>query len=326
MRAPLESAELLAFTRTVQAESLARAARELGLPRATLSRRLARLEAQLGVRLIHRTTRSLHLTEAGQILYGHAQGVLTALAAAEASVQRSEDVVRGPLRVSAPGPQPILLGFLIEFASRHPEVELEVHFTSQHVDLRGGGYDVVLRAGLSHDPGLVGRVLGRTRLYAVASPEYLRQHGTPARARELLHHRCLVGYARGEVREHHWPLFRGGQTGVAAAMAGNDPHFLKAAALAGLGIALLPAVLIREEVGARRLVPVLPKVIGADVRFMVLHVERELVPPAVRAFVSAAVEWAKGQTNFDGDLPPEVLANMSEAPRRPGLKGTGKRR
>lgn len=320
MQEPVESSELLAFYRTALARSLSRAAKELGVPRATLSRRLARLEERLGVRLIHRTTRRLQLTDAGETLLGHAEGVLQALRAAEASVHQTDAVVRGELRVSAPGAHPSIIRLMANFAARYPELHLEVHFGSQHVDLLSSGYDVVLRAGLAIDPGLVGRVLGRTRLYAVASPAYLRARGVPRSARELSKHACLLGYARGETRESYWPLRRGSRTLVPGAFTSNDPQMLKAAALAGLGIALLPSTIIHEEVATGALIPVLRQQVGADARFMVLHLDRQLVAPAVRAFVSAAVEWAKTDPFAVGGFDPELAGPVSPP------KGRGKRR
>ena len=113
MTDPVETAELLAFSRTVDARSLSRAAAELGVPRATISRRLARLEARLGARLLRRTTRSLVLTDAGEALYRHARIVLDAVSQAEASVRRTDEAVRGELRVSVPPMmQPAFLALL----------------------------------------------------------------------------------------------------------------------------------------------------------------------------------------------------------------------
>lgn len=320
MPEPLESSELLAFLRTALARSMTRAARELGIPRATLSRRLARLEERLGVRLIHRTTRRLQLTDAGETLLGHAEGVLQALRAAEASVHQTDAVVRGELRISAPGAHPAFSRLMTSFAARYPQLHLEVHFGSQHVDLLASGYDVVLRAGLSIDPGLVGRVLGRTRLYGVASPAYLQARGVPRTVRELSKHACLLGYARGETRESYWPLRRGTRTLVPGAFTSNDPQMLKAAALAGLGIALLPTTIIHQEVAAGELIPVLRKQLGADARFMVLHLDRQLVPPAVQAFVAAAAEWAKTDPFAVGGFDLELAGPAIN------LKGKGRRR
>jgi DNA-binding transcriptional LysR family regulator len=293
---PLETADILAFARTVEARSLSRAARELGIPRATLSRRLSRIEERLGVRLIHRTTRKLTLTDAGETLHRHAQIVLAAVREAEASVHRMDDVPRGDLRVSAPGiGTHSFHAMLTAFARRYSEVRMDVHFTTQHVDLGSGGYDVVIRAGVNIDPGLVGRTLSRVQVVAAASPEYLRKRGTPKRAADLVKHDCIMGYSRGEVRESYWPLRRGGRIHVEGSFFSNEPRLLLEAARAGLGIALVPSSFAGTALERGELVPVLPDILGAESLLMVLHLARELVPPAVKAFVEAVVEWAKDE-------------------------------
>src|ERR1043165_4186289 len=143
MTEPLETAELLAFSRAVEARSLSRAASELGVPRATLSRRLARLERRLGTRLLRRSTRSLLLTDAGEALYRHARIVLDAVEHAEASVRRTDQAARGDLRVSVPPMHnPSFYAMLCDFAARYPEVRLHVQASSHVVDLRRDGYDV----------------------------------------------------------------------------------------------------------------------------------------------------------------------------------------
>src|SRR5436190_5770752 len=129
MHPPLETAELQAFARTVDAHSLSRAARQLGVPRATLGRRLARLEERLGARLLRRTTRSLTLTDAGDALYRHARIVLDAVSHAEASVRGSDDVIRGDLRVSVPPLTSMSFYRLVmRFATKYPAVRVQVHF------------------------------------------------------------------------------------------------------------------------------------------------------------------------------------------------------
>src|SRR5262245_37870251 len=140
MTEPLETAELLAFSKAVDARSLSRAASELGVPRATLSRRLARLERRIGARLLRRSTRSLLLTDAGEALYRHARIVLDAVEQAEASVRQTDQAVRGDLRVSVPPMDGGLHEMLCAFAERYPEVRLQVHFSTQLVDLRRDGY------------------------------------------------------------------------------------------------------------------------------------------------------------------------------------------
>src|SRR5688572_15936455 len=242
MSEPLETAELLAFARTVESKSLSRAAAELGVPRATISRRLARLEERLGVRLLRRTTRSLVLTDAGEELYRHARIVLDAVSHAERSVRVTDKTLRGSLRVSAlPGDQS-LYELILEFARSHPEVRLQVHLSSRYVDLHRDGYDVAIRAGTNLEPGLVARTLAHTPLIAVAAPSYLAAHGEPRRAKDLRAHRCLLGFSRGELPQTHWPLVGGGKLRVEGFLVSNEIPLVIQAALEGLGIAVLPVL------------------------------------------------------------------------------------
>lgn len=294
MQDPVETAELVAFTRIVDARSLSRAALDLGLPRATIGRRLSRLEGRLGARLLRRTTRSLVLTEAGEAFYRHARLVLEAVANAEASVRRPDDAIRGDLRVTVP---PIMThefyGLLYDFVRAHPDVRLQVHFGTRHVDLQRDGYDVAVRAGSDIEPGLIGRVLARTPMYAVASPGYLAEHGTPRTAKDLRNHRCLVGFARGELPQSHWPFKGGGQIHVEGILVSNEITLLGEAARQGLGIALVPTLFCDHLLESGELIHVLPGIIEADAKLAVVHIEREFVPPQVRAFVEAVVVWAK---------------------------------
>lgn len=321
MTEPLETAELLAFSRTVDARSLSRAASELGVPRATLSRRLARLEQRLGTRLLRRSTRSLVLTDSGEALYRHARIVLDAVVQAEASVRQLDQAVRGELRVSVP---PIanesFQDMLCAFAERYPEVKLQVHVGSQLVDLRRDGYDVVIRATASElEPGLIARTLARAPLILVASPQYVARHGLPRTRRELREHRCLTGFARGSLPQSQWPVSGGGLQHVEGMLSSNDVQLLAAAAQRGLGIAFLPLVVVLPQLKSGALVPVLLGTIGAEARIAVLYLERELVPPQVRAFVDAVVAWAPGQ------LTPELPEQCREAARR-ALRPRGSRK
>ena len=297
MQDPLETAELLAFARTVQAQSLTRAAAELKLPRATVSRRLQRLEERLGVRLLRRTTRRLALTDAGEVLYRHARLILDAVRDAELSVQRT-DAVRGRLRISVPPVTPMFQGLLCDFIERYPDVRLEVHASARHVDLIAEGYDLALRAGVAPDSGLVGRTLYRQRLTAVASPAYLARRGTPQSVRELPRHSCLMGYSRGELPQSHWPLVHGGTVHVEGVLFSSDIFLLAEAARRDRGIALLPTALTAPFIEKGELVPVLQEVLGAQTLLMLVYPERELVPPAVRAFIDAVVAWAEAEIGW----------------------------
>lgn len=294
MQLPLETAELQAFVRTVDARSLSRASFELGVPRATLSRRLARLEERLGVRLLRRTTRVLALTDAGEAFYAHARLALDAVSQAEASVRSSDAAIRGPLRVSAPPiSDPAFAELLCQFAERYPAVDLHVQFTTRLVDLQKDGFHVALRASRDLAPGLVARTLVRVPTLAVASPKYLARAGMPTEAQELKRHRCLLGFVRGEQPETHWPLLAGGKVHVEGCMASNELGLLSEAAVRGLGIAFLPHQAIQEHLARGELVHVLPDVIGMEVRVALVYPEKEFVPPQVRAFIDMVVEWAQ---------------------------------
>ena len=288
---PLETAELLAFTRAVEAKSLSRAAAELGVPRATVGRRLARLEQRLGTRLLRRTTRSLALTDAGDLFYRHARIVLDAVEQAQASVRNTDNVMRGDLRVSVP---PIIddsfLAMIASFAKAHPEVRVQVDFSTRLVDLLREGYDVALRASSNIQPGLVARTISRDKAIAVASPTYLAENGTPRSPRDLRHHRCLTSFARGELPQSRWPVGRR-RVHVDSAFSSNDLRLLREAALRGLGIALLPKLVLADLVERGKLVQVLPGVIESEDRVAVVFPEREFLPPHVRAFVDALVAW-----------------------------------
>ncbi|MBK8691057.1 MAG: LysR family transcriptional regulator [Deltaproteobacteria bacterium] len=299
-----ETTEFLTFVRTVEARSISRAARELGVPRPTVGRRLARLEEKLGVRLLRRTTRTMVLTDAGEALYQRARGVIAAVREAEQSVRRSDDAVRGTLRVSAPPMNLLHFGAMIsDFIGRYPDVRLELDLTTRHVDLAAGSYDVAIRAAAQLPPGLIARNLMRSRLVAVASPEYLARHGTPRRVTEIAKHACLVGFAQGEHPSTHWPLVRGGQVRVEALMATNDLGVLLTAALGGRGVALLPLPLVYDDVAAGKLVAVLPERLGGETQLAVVYPEREFVAPAVRAFVDAVVTWAKAAPELTRKMP-----------------------
>jgi DNA-binding transcriptional LysR family regulator len=237
---PPETAELLAFVAVIDNGSIAAAADELGLPRATISRRLARLEERLATRLIRRTTRQLALTDAGRELDPHARRIVEAVQQAAKSLQLADGAPRGLLRVSAPpGPAGLFDDVLVEFMARYPHVQLEVERSTRQVDLVAGGFDVALRATSHLHPGLVARRLATVSVGVVAAPSYLARQGTPRDPADLADHAALDGYDRGERPSTHWPLLDGGSVRVNARMASNDLGLLGRAAAAGEGLALL---------------------------------------------------------------------------------------
>jgi DNA-binding transcriptional LysR family regulator len=316
MSEPIETAELLSFTKAVEMHSLSRAASQLGLPRATLGRRLARLEQRLGVRLLRRTTRSLALTDAGEAFYKHARIVLDAVTQAERSVKLDPAAVRGTLRVTVPPiTDPSFHAMLCEFAEKYPELQLHFDFTTRFVDLHREGYDVAVRAGTTLEPGLVARTIARSPMSAFASPKYLAAHGTPRTVRDLKNHRCLLGFSRGQVPQNHWPLLAGGQVHVEGRFFASDVRVLIAAAVRGLGLVALPRDMIASELKSGRLVQVLEGVVGGEARVSVVYPEREFMPPQVRAFIDAVLAWV--QQGITMDLTQRVPRQADDAPAKP---------
>lgn len=311
----VETSELLAFSKTVDSHSISQAAKEIGVPRATISRRLARLEERLGVRLLRRTTRSLVLTDAGEELYRHARIVLDAVANAEASIRRKDERVRGDLRITLPPASDVgILDFLTSFGERYPDVRLLVDFSTRIVDLRRDGYDVALRGTMELEPGLVGRTLERTPLVTVASPAYLEKYGTPRTAKDLAKHRLVIGFSRGYLPTTHWPLVKGGRIPVQGVMTSNSLELMTRAAVRGLGIALQPEFQVAEHLVSGALVPVLEGIVGTESRLSLVYVERELMPPAQRAFIDAVLEWAPGWI-----APRKKVLASARRPKRRGV-------
>jgi DNA-binding transcriptional LysR family regulator len=326
----LETAELSAFTRTVDAGSLSRASKELGVPRATIGRRLDRLEKQLGTRLLRRTTRTLVLTDSGRALYAQAKLALDAVRDAVTSVRRTSGAVRGPLRVSVPPLPSSSFGEMVtEFLKKYPDVELDLQSSTASVHFGERGFDVALRASASLDPGLVRRPLSEARLVALASPDYLARRGTPRRSEDLSDHACIRGYARGDSVSHEWPLLAGGNVRVRGPLATNDLRLALDAARAGLGIALLPELLAWPYLATGELVHLLDGVVGAISVVAVVYPERRLLAPVVRAFVDEVVIWGQRELPRIVEACEEAAKGAPSKPRaipRPKRAARPKRR
>ena len=292
----------------MQSGSISEAARIMGVPRATLSRRMAGLEADLGVRLILRRTTKLALTHAGEELLRRAQRIVADADEAWDAVRRLDDTPRGLLRVSLTGSH--FSKLFTEFLSEFPEVRLEVQSTTQHVDLLSEGVDVAMRIGPVQDQNLIARRLHTDRLVVVASPEYLAQSGTLKRAADLSKHTCIMGFSGGWTPNTTWPLWKGGTVSVSGRLSGNDIGLVRAAAIEGLGCALIASAIVAEDIEAGRLVPVLLDQVGAELPISLVFADREFIDPKVREFVDRAVQVIAAQM-------PKPLAGISPISPKP---------
>lgn len=288
----LETDELRIFVTVVARSSVSRAATELRIPRATVSRKLAQLETRLGVRLIRRTTRSMRLTDEGREFLRHAETVLDSLRLAEASVRPKGEAPTGDVYVSMPA----LVGgglpdVLADFVREHPAIRLHLHVSNRPVDLVNERFDVAIRASGSLDEGLTARTLARTALVGVASPSYAARHGLPVDLDDLANHRCLVGLDAEGRPLTHWPA-KGRRVPVSGVAYSNDPHLVLRWTLRSLGIAMLPTTLVATPLAREELVPVLPTLLRVEGAIALVMKDPKLVPPAVRTFVAYVTKKA----------------------------------
>lgn len=232
--------DVLAFARVVETGSFARAAERMGLSKPVLSRRVARLEQQLGARLLTRTARGAQPTDIGQAYYARAAAILADLEAAQEVVAEAVTQIAGPIRLSAPLSFGVahLAPALADFAAAHPRVELDIEFEDRNVDLAGGGYDLAVRIGRLADSSLIARRIAPVRKHVVASPSYLAARGRPGRPADLAGHAILL-YANEQWRfrtGRDWETIR-----VTPVLRSNNGDMLLAAAEAGLGLCMLPS-------------------------------------------------------------------------------------
>lgn len=248
--------ELRTFVEVADAGGVTPAARRLGISKSMVSRRLVRLEAELGVQLLSRTTRGAALTEAGITFRDHAARVCTEIDVAKETIMPAGEL-RGRLRVAAPlsfGPTHFA-PILAELATRHPELHVQTCYTDRFVDLIAEGFDCGIRVGFLADSNLLARRIGPIQAQFVASPSYIAKHGAPETPEEFVTHQAVMQGTES------WPVMVDGKIVMIKPQGrfkGDNGVALVAAALAGLGIAALPVDLIAEHLESGALVPVMP--------------------------------------------------------------------
>ncbi|OHX14181.1 LysR family transcriptional regulator [Chromobacterium sphagni] len=245
------------FAKVAECGSFARAAAELTLSQATVSKAITRLEARMKTMLFHRTSRRITLTEAGDAALERAARILAEGEAVEADIAEQSSSLRGPVRATAPMSFGIshLAPLLPEFMARHPEVELDFHFSDEKVDLLANRLDIALRIASLADSSLLARRLCTVRILLVGAPAYFQRHGRPRHPKELAGHRALqYSYSPSS---HCWS-FRHEQQGefaleMPAPLRVNNAEALAPALRAGLGLALQPEFLAWQDLQSGQL-------------------------------------------------------------------------
>lgn len=287
--------EAAVFVRVVQAGSFSAAARQLGLPTSTVSTRVARLERRLGVTLLQRTTRRLHLTEAGSLYFEHASTGLGYLMEAEAALDEARQQPQGTLKMTAPADLgDALLGHLLaETQARYPALSLELWLTERYVDLVAEGVDVAIRMGELRDSSLIAKSLGTIQWALFASPAYLQQAAPINSPVELAQHPCVQFTPMGR---HHWELQRGTNQ-IRVPLPGqvlvNNIGVVKTMVESGQGVALLPTFICQAAVRQGGLQRLLPEWRGQADAVHLVYPKQRFMPPKLRGFIDLAVTALK---------------------------------
>lgn len=286
--------EMQAFAAVIDAGSFIGAADALGRSKAAVSRYVSELEARLGVRLLHRTTRRLSLTPEGEVFLSRCRDVLSKLEEAEAEITSQGDTARGLLRVNVPVTFGIrrLAPLWGAFRDRHPQVRLDITLADRVVDLVEEGYDLAVRIGRLGSSSLVARRLAVTRLLICASPGYLKARGIPTDPGQLAEH-AVIGYSYGSAGDE-WQL-EGPEGAVSVrtrpCIHTNNGDTCRAAALADQGIILQPDFVVGDDIEEGTLVELMPEYSAGELGVHVIYPSRTHIAPKVRALIAFLAEY-----------------------------------
>ena len=276
------------FVRIVEKGSLSAAGRALGLPKATVSRRLVQLEVLIGTPLLARSTRALSLTDAGHRYFERVQPIVHEAEAAQSETMDANTEPSGILRLTAPiifGEVVVAPG-LVQFLQRYPKIQADLHFSDERINIIAEGYDVAIRMGQIEDRELIGRWLTDVSMVLVASPSYLATHGIPERVQDLRNHTAVLTQKNFD----HWTV--GGETvRVRWRISTGSMVVTRNAVRAGLGIARMPVFFVAGDLADGTLQRVLPHSDVPGFAATALY-SRSVVPSlALRTLLNALPEW-----------------------------------
>ena len=307
--------EMAIFVHVVDAGSFTGAAKNLGLPKSTVSRKITQLEERLGVRLIQRTTRSLRLTDTGNAYYNHCSRILSEIEEANIAVTQMQSTPTGTLRITAPTlfGATVLSGLVADYMEQHPQVVIDLMLSDQRLDLVQEGIDVAFRIGQLEDSSLIGRHLGDVRALLCASPDYLKRCGSPAHPEELKDHQLLSAT--------HWnqwqltgPNNQQYNHAVKARLQVNDFASLYTLALSGVGIAPLPMLIAASAIRNHDLVPVLCDWPFEAAPIHALYPSNRHLSAKVRSFVDYVIDAVRPNPPWQIDIQEAVFCAEHETP------------
>ena len=299
--------EIRAFVTVAEQGSFAAAADRLDLSRAMVTKLVSALEARLGVRLMHRTTRRLSLTEAGETYLAQGGALLAELEDLDALLSQGASKASGRLRVTAPVSFGMrFLGRAIAgFLRQHPQVEVELSLNDRKVDLVDEGFDLAIRVSNLDDSSLIARPLAKVRDRLCASPDYLLRHGLPQHPDELAQHDCLIYTLTSQpgVWEYQGPDDIAGRVRVKGSLRANNGDILTDAAVHGMGITRQPEFLLQQALASGQLQTILDDYRWSCLDVSAVYPVRRHVPGKVRVFVDYLADFFAQQKNspsYDG--------------------------
>ncbi|BDR34614.1 TPA: LysR substrate-binding domain-containing protein [Photobacterium damselae] len=258
--------DLVLFTQVIEHGSFSKVAELNSITKSVVSKRISKLESELGIQLIYRTTRKLTITEAGEVLYHRAKSISQVAQSAFDAVTGYSEALSGTIKMSVPtiSGELLLAESVSEFCKKHPGLTVNMSLDNHFVDLVAGNFDLVIRTGYLEDSSLIARHIFNSRWVLCASPEYLAQHGIPNTPKDLLRHNCL-GYNHQASGSFDWQFIRNDEVytlRVAGNFSSDNAAALKKVALAGNGIAYLPTCLVYDELHNEKLVEILSEHAG----------------------------------------------------------------
>lgn len=280
--------ELRSFITVVETGSFAKAAEQLDISTAAVSRRMAALEAALGSRLIERTTRRLDLTDTGKVFYQDVLHIFQMLDEADERVRMGRESIQGVLRVATPMSfgYEVIAPLLPKFMAHHPDLRVILALEDRMTDLQAEGIDVAVRIGQMSDSSLVATPITVISKVCCASPDYLKQYGTPTLPRQIGNHR-LLHYSNISMKDEWSWLFDEDETlsELSYVFAANNAEALRAMAIQGMGITMLPAFSAEAAMKQNQLVPIFRRITPPPSPLFAVRVSRQYTPARVRAFI-----------------------------------------
>lgn len=279
---------LTVFMRTAEARNFTDAGRQLSLSSSAVGKAVSRLEERLGVRLFHRSTRSMTLTQEGKLFLESCRRIFSEIETVELEFAQTRGAPKGKLQVSLPLVGTLMMPTLSQFMLAYPDIQLEMDFTDHIVDVIEGGYDVVVRTGEARDSRLMARTLGAYRLEVVGSPTYFARAGWPATPEDLTAHACLHHKFPTSGKLQRWPFARtalGHDVALPITAASSTVEPLISLAQFGVGVACVPDFAIRPQIADGSLVTILGDYIDHTGVFRAVWPSSRYLSPKVRAFV-----------------------------------------